>query len=164
MSNYSSILPEVMLLLTLTAIFVILFVTVLKIVRGVSFFQGKTAVIMALCVSVLCVVGLLQFLVVPGGTYNATEANMKITVTVSYLLLPQVALASAIAVIFSQLLLFASRILPGERPKARVKEPERPRTKSKSSGKPKKAKPAEKQSKEVACTAGEKARKGEGLS
>jgi len=139
MSNYISI-PEVMLLATLAAIFVILFVTMLKILRQVSFFQGKTAVVMALCVSVLCIVGLSQFLAIPGVTGTEIGIHNEAGSPISHLLLPYVALAVAVAVMLSQVLLFASKDLPVERPETSTKEAGRGRTKPR--GRPKNDSPA----------------------
>jgi undecaprenyl pyrophosphate phosphatase UppP len=141
MSNYISI-SEVMLLATLVAIFVILFVTMLKILRQVSFFQGKTAVIMALCVSVLCIVGLSQFLAIPGVTYSEAGIHNETSGPISHLLLPYVALAVAVAVMLSQVLLFASKDLSVERPKTSTKESGCGRTKPR--GRPKNDSPSSK--------------------
>lgn len=78
MINYVSLLPGVVLWLTLTAIFAVLFVVVLEIFRAVSFFKGRMPVIMALCVSVLFITGFSQRLLVPGETYNAAGAYLLV--------------------------------------------------------------------------------------
>ena len=88
-------------------------------------------------------------------TYTDAGTNNEVSVPISYLLLPYVALA--VAVILSQVLLFTSRILPVEKPEVPSKEPVRSSAKAKFRGRPKKEKPAEGQPKEVA-------REDEGLS
>jgi hypothetical protein len=138
MKEFITLLPEVMVLVLLAAIFVVLLVTILKILRQVAFFQGKTAVVVALSVSTLCIVGLAQLLTVPGGTYNAAEVGRKTNGGVSYLLLAYVALAIAAAVILSQVLLLASRISPNEKPESEARKSEHPLMVAKPRGRPKK--------------------------
>ena len=145
MENYISILPSVTLLVTLAATFAVLFAIMLKIFRGVAFFEGKTAVIMALCV---CIIGLSQFIVVPGRVYNAPEAKSEISVSG----LPYFALAVAVAVILSQVLLLAGRIPPSEEPEPLAKKSEQVVVEPKSPGRPKK--PVEKPSKETSKPVG----------
>jgi hypothetical protein len=104
-----SFLPTLALLVSLAAIFVVLFLAVLKILKSVSLFQGRTAVIMASCVAILCIVGLAQLLVAPRTEYRGQDANQKLESTGGYILLPYVTLAVAAAVILSQLLLMAGK-------------------------------------------------------
>ena len=149
MGNYISILPEVMLMLTLAAIFVILFVTILKILRQVSFFQGKTAIMMAVSLSVLFLVALSQFLAVPGGAYHVTGFGNEVNATAGYFWLPKVAFAVAAAVVFSQVLLLASRTPLSDKPEPVAQKHERAAAKRQPPGRPKKEKGTEKESKEA---------------
>jgi hypothetical protein len=125
MNGLISFLPTVALLVTLAAIFTVLFLAVLKILKSVSLFQGRTAVIMAVCVAVLSIVGLAQLLVAPRTQYGLQDANQKLKQTGGYVLLPYVALAVAAAVILSQLLLIAGKVTP-EKPPECATETQRP--------------------------------------
>jgi len=145
MKEFIKFLPELIVLVSLAAIFVVLFVTILKILRAVSFFRGTQVWVMAFSVALLCILGI----VAPIGTYNSADSDSRMNVTVSYLLLSHMALAVAVGVILSQILLLASKVLPGERSEVGTKEYGHPVTKGKSPGRPKKGKPAEVQSKEV---------------
>ncbi len=155
MQELNVLLPGIMSVLSLAAILIVLLFTILRLLRAASFFQGKIAVIMAMCISILFIVGMSQLLVVPGGMPNIAEANPGASVAVNYLLLPCLALAVAAAVVLSQVLLLASRIPPSEELSAGDretdgKESECSLAKAKSPGRPKKMdKPAEKESKEV---------------
>ena len=134
MSSHIS-LQDIMLVLFGVAVFVIVLTTVYKTLQK-TLFQGKTAIVMALAVSVLCIVGMYQFLGTPGDSSSGPEAGNKPNVTLNYILLPYVALA--VAILLSQLLLFASKILPGEKPEAIAKPTEPKLAKPKSPGRPKK--------------------------
>ncbi len=151
MSNYPS-LQDIMLVLFGVAVFVIVLTTVHKTLQK-TLFQGRTAILMALAVSVLCIVGMYQFLGAPGDPSSGADTGNKTNVTLNYILLPYVALA--VAILLSQLLLFASKILPGDKAEATTKPTEPKLAKPKSTaGSPKKEKPVEKQPKEVTKTAG----------
>ena len=55
-----------LLLISLVAIGVLLFVTILKVLREFSFFAGSTSVIASVCVTALCILGMREFLIGPG--------------------------------------------------------------------------------------------------
>jgi uncharacterized membrane protein len=150
MKECITLLPEVMVLLTVASIFVILFVTVLKILKAVSFFQGKTTVVMTLSICVLCIIGL--SLAVPTATHNTAAGSRNVDGTLCYLLLPYVAMAVAAAVILSQVLLLASRVSPGERGGSSAEKSENMAATTKPRGRPKKKEAAEAQSKAAART------------
>jgi len=114
MNAVISFLPTLALLVTLAAIFVVVFLAVLKILKNVSLFSGHTAVIMASCVAVLCIVGLAQLLVAPHVQYHKLEGGQKVESSGGYELLPYVALSVAAAVILSQLLLIGGNVSPEE--------------------------------------------------
>jgi hypothetical protein len=124
---------------TLASIFTILVVTILKLIRQAAFFQGKTAVVMAVSLSLLFLVALSQFLAVPAaGPGNAENAPVGY-----FYLLPGVGLAVAAVVVLSQVLLLASRIPPSEEPptsdgETYAKESKYSLAKPKSRGRPKK--------------------------
>jgi hypothetical protein len=121
MSNYIS-LQGIMLVLFGVAVFTIVLATVYRTLQK-TLFQGKTAILMALAVSALCIVGMYHFLEIPGDSPNSQETGNKTNITLSYILLPYVCLA--IAILLSQLLLFASKVLSGEKPAA-IAKPTKP--------------------------------------
>jgi hypothetical protein len=146
-----SILPNVVLVVSLAAIFIVLLVTILKILRAVSFFQGAQVWIMAVSVALLCILGM----VAPVGTYNSAHSDSRIEVTISYLPLSYTAPAVAVAIILSQVILLASRASPSEEAAAGAEKSEPPlAVRSKSPGRPKKEKSAEKELKDVAKPVG----------
>ena len=137
MSSYTS-LQDIMLILFGVAVFVIVLTTVHKTLQK-TLFQGRTTIVMALAVSVLCIVGMYQFLGTPGDSSSGPQTGNKTNVTLNYILLPYVALA--VAILLSQLLLFASKILPCERPEAIAKSTQTKLAKPKSPCRPKKKEP-----------------------
>ena len=135
MSNYIS--PQnIMLVLFGAAVFVIVLTTVHRTLQK-TLFKGRTAILMALAVSALCIVGMYQFLGGSVGASSSSNVENKTHVTLNYILLPYVALA--VAILLSQLLLFASKILPGDESEAIAKpiEPKLAKPKS-TAGRPKK--------------------------
>jgi len=152
MINYISF-QNIMLAVFGPAVFVIVLTTVHRTLQK-TLFQGRTAILMALAVSVLCIVGIYQFLGTSGDSSSGPETGNKTNVTLNYILLPYVALA--VAILLSQLLLFAGKMLTGAESEAVEKEKkplgqilEQIESKSKYPGRPKKEKPAEKESKET---------------
>jgi len=145
-----------MLVLFGAAVFVIVLTTVHRTLQK-TLFKGRTAILMALAVSTLCIVGMYQFLGGPVGASSSSNVENKTHVTLNYILLPYVALA--VAILLSQLLLFASKILPSEESETIAKKTEPKLTKPKPPRRPKKAKPAEKQSKDMTKIAGSPSRK-----
>ena len=100
------ILHEFMLLLSGVVIFTILFVVIHKILKQMSIFQGPATVIVAICVSLLSVIGLSRFFVIADVACKTTENRHDITL--NFILLPYTALAFAIILVL--LLSFVSRI------------------------------------------------------
>jgi len=140
MSDYiMSILKEVPLVATLASIFAILVVTILKVIKRAEFFYGKTAVLVAVSLSVLFLVALSQFLVEPPDAHHTPGSGSGVNATTRYFLLPGVALGVAAAVVLSQVLLLASRMPPDEKSEPPAKKPERFMVKPKSPGRLKKA-------------------------
>jgi len=106
MERSFSVLYEFMWFLSGTIIFVVLFVTTLKVLKQMSIFQGTTAVIVAICVSLLSAIGLSRFFVITDATCK-TAAN-RCDITLDFILLPYAALALSILLIL--LLWLISRI------------------------------------------------------
>ena len=160
MGNYMTIVRGLTLSVSLVSIFTVLVVTVLKVIRRAAFFKGKTAVLMAVSLSLLFLVALSQFLIVPDpGSGNSVNAP------VGYIyLLPGVGLTVAAAVVLSQILLLAGRTSPSEGPELLAKKSVSAVVKAKTSGRPKKEKSAEEDSKEVSRTGREATAMGEALS
>ncbi|MCJ7560168.1 hypothetical protein MUO79_06070 [Candidatus Bathyarchaeota archaeon] len=105
-------LSESTTFLCLAAIFVILFATIAKTLKEMSFFQKKTAMVVALCVSLLCIIGLNQSFFTIDKTHEVVHQGDKIRI-LPFLLLPYTALALAILLLL--LLLFAVRMFRGKR-------------------------------------------------
>jgi hypothetical protein len=134
MGNHISILQDFTLFVTLTSVFIVLVVTVLKVVKRAAFFQGKTSVLMAVALSILFLVGLSQFLVGPGQAYYGAGSAGASKAATNGSLLPAVALGVAAAVVLSQVLLLASKPSPGEKSEARATKSEHPRVVAKARG------------------------------
>ena len=100
------VLHEFILLLSATVIFTIIFVIIHKILKQMSIFQGPAVVIIAICVSLLSVIGLSRFFVIADVACKTTENRRDITL--DFTLLPYTALALAIILVL--LLSFVSRI------------------------------------------------------
>ncbi len=100
------VLHEFMLLLSGIVIFLILFVMIRKILKQMSIFQGPTSLVMAVCVSLLSVIGLSRFFVTADMRCKTT-AN-RCDITLDFIFLPYVALT--LAMILVLLLLFVNRI------------------------------------------------------
>ena len=102
-------IAEPLLVLSLVALVVLIFVTILKALRGSSFFTGKTAVVVAVCATLLSVIGIYEFLMAPERpqrpirSENNTDQNSGSRWTL--LLLPYAALS--IAILLGLLLLWA---------------------------------------------------------
>jgi hypothetical protein len=111
MINYIS-LQNIMLVVFGAAVFVIVLTTVHRTLQK-TLFQGRTATLMALAVSALCIVGMYQFLGAPDDSSRGPETGNQTNVTLNYLLLPYLVLT--VAILLSQLLLFASKILPHDK-------------------------------------------------
>jgi NADH:ubiquinone oxidoreductase subunit 5 (subunit L)/multisubunit Na+/H+ antiporter MnhA subunit len=90
------IFHQLLLLLCCVATFTILFVITLKILKQYSIFKGMTAVILALCISLLSVIGLSRSFIVTDVTCEAAENTYKIDFTIDIILLPYIAIGLAI--------------------------------------------------------------------
>ena len=117
------VLHEFILLLSGMAIFTILFVLINKALKQISIFQGPAAVIAAICVSLLSVIGLSRFFVIADVACKTTENRRDITL--DFILLPYTALALAIILVL--LLLFVNRISRNHRMNKSCKEISRKR-------------------------------------
>ena len=99
----------------LVAVAVLLFTIILQSLRECSFFGGTTAVIVAVCVTILCIIGLHEFFIIPVGSpgYRPASPNMDIGRSAGsggkLLLLPYASLSVAILLLL--LLLLARRIV-----------------------------------------------------
>ena len=161
MSNYiMSILKEVPLVATFASIFAILVATILKVIKRAEFFYGKTAVLVAVSLSVLFLVALSLFLVVPLEAHHTPGSDSAINAKTRYFLLPGLALGVAAAVVLSQVLLLANRMPPDKKPEPLTKKSDLIVVKSNSPGRPKrKEKPAKKALKKATKTTGEMVKK-----
>jgi amino acid transporter len=112
MKTFILALSEPTTFLCLAAIFIILFAIIAKTLQETSFFQKKTAVVVALCVSLLCIVGLYQSFFNIDKTHGMSEQSDK-NGALYFLLFPYTALA--LAILLLPLLLFALKVFRGER-------------------------------------------------
>ena len=115
-------------LVVLGAVFVILFMIISTTLKRAALFRGKTAIVVALAVSVLCIVGLCQFLGPGDKTAAVPLKEDKSGIGLHFILLPYATLA--IAMLLALLLLFLRNAFRGERLKRpstdhehRIKEP-----------------------------------------
>jgi hypothetical protein len=136
--GYISVFQDFTLFVTLASVFIVLVVTLMKIVGRAAFFQGRTAVLMAVALSVLFLVALSQFLVSPGQVYHGAGPVGGIKAVTHGSLLAGVALGIAAAVMLSQVLLLASRISPGEKSESRATKTDHPLLVAKRRGRRKK--------------------------
>ena len=96
MSNYISILPEILLAVMLASAFGILFLTILKIVRQTELFQGTTAMVFSLLISASAITGSAQLLVMPN---NIVGVEPERHIALNYSLLPAMILAGLIGIL-----------------------------------------------------------------
>ena len=108
-------LGEPLLFLVLASIFVILFVTILKVLKEVSFFKGSTAVIVAVCVSLLAIIGLSQLSAGGDGFQEVTNNEGRTGGILDFILLLYAALG--ITILLLLLLRFIAKIFRSERVK-----------------------------------------------
>jgi len=101
-----------MLVLCTAAIFVVLFATILRALKEMSLFTPGTTVVVALCVSLLCLIGLHHFLVSGQDSHAVSGRASEVTRQpgIEVILLPYAAMA--IAILLCLLLLGISRIFP----------------------------------------------------
>jgi uncharacterized membrane protein len=111
-----------MLVLCVMAIFVVLFATILRALKEMSLFTLGTSIVVALSVTVLCLIGLHHFLVSGENDKIASRHAAEIVgqTGIEIILLPYAALA--IAILLCLLLLGISIIFPIRR---RVEHPAR---------------------------------------
>jgi len=117
------VLHEFILFLSGVAIFTIPFVIIHKVLKQISIFQGPAVVIVAICVSLLSVIGLSRFFVITDVACKTTENRRDITL--DFIFLPYIALA--LAIILLLLLLFVNRISRNRRMNKSCKEISRKR-------------------------------------
>lgn len=108
MENLLANLGGFILALVIGAIFLLLFAIILKVLRENSIFSKMTTTIMALCMSLLCIIGL-QHSLLPGSDSHKSSGNGRALLT-SFDLILLIYAALAIAIIFISLLMFLSKI------------------------------------------------------
>ena len=106
---------QIMQWVFVVAVFVIVFITVLRILMEASSFRKEATVVLAFCVSVLCIVGVAQVIELPGPGTNSEAPTIAPQNPQYYVLLPFVALT--VAVLMAQLLVLTGKILPGGKAK-----------------------------------------------
>ena len=116
------LLSELVSLAALGAVFAILFITISTALKEASLFRGKAAIVVALAVSVLCIVGLSQFLGPGTRTADVPLRNDKSGIGWHTILLPYTTLAIAILLVL--LLSFLLKAFRGERLKRQLGDTE----------------------------------------
>ena len=118
MGNQNFILSEFVLLLSVAAIFIVIFTVIHRVLKKTSLFKGFTSVVVSICVSLLSFVGLSRLFVI-SDVVSETSANRR-DITFELILLPYSALI--IAVILVALLLLVSNISKHKREKKLFKK------------------------------------------
>ena len=118
METSNFILNEFILFLSVAIIFTLIFVIIHKTLKQMSIFQGPAVVIIAICVSLLSVIGLSRFFVIADVACKTTENRRDITL--DFILLPYTALALAIILVL--LLSFVNRLSRNHRTNKSCKE------------------------------------------
>lgn len=114
-------IAQPLLVISLAAFGVVIFATILRALREHSFFGNQTAFIVAVCVTVLSVIGIHEFCTVPGGppqhdTVSSDDSTGREAGDgISLFLLPYAALG--LAILLSLLLLLAVRFTQGSEEK-----------------------------------------------
>lgn len=111
--------PEFVMFLSAAVIFIIVFLVIKDVLKEFSIFKGKTSIIMAVCVSLLGIIGLYRFFVVTDGNSQPSE-NSDRTANIDFILLPYVVLI--ISILFCLLLKYIGKIFPGYRENRHSKE------------------------------------------
>jgi hypothetical protein len=150
MSNYISILPEILLAVTLVSAFGILFLTILKIVRQTELFQGRTAMFFSLLISASAITGCAQLLVMPN---NIVGVEPERNIALNYSLLPAIIPTGLIVIL--GLFAFVITTAPSNKDEIPAKKPAHSSMKPpKSPRRPREEKSATKESKESPKPAG----------
>lgn len=92
-------LSDFMLILIAVTVFSILFVVIKNSLQNTTLFKGRTFVVLAVCVSLLCIIGLYRFFIVTDGTTEAVR-NEDEMLDPDFILLPYVALAISIFILW----------------------------------------------------------------
>ena len=112
-------LSESTSLLCLMAIFILLFVIILKSLKQASIFGKKATVVISLCVSLLCIIGLSQSFAPAEKASYVSDNSSNHTPELDFILLFYAALA--IALLLSPLLWFITKIFLGDKHKKKSK-------------------------------------------
>lgn len=124
MKEHILMLSESTSLLCLIAFFTLLFVIILKSLRYTSFFGRKTSVVLSLCVSLLCIIGLSQ-LFVTDKVSKVSEISRNYVPDFNLILLPYEALA--VVILLSPFMWIIVKIFycDKQRPKRLHRKPEK---------------------------------------
>lgn len=108
-------ITELLLAISLVALGLLFFVMIMRSLREFSFFESRTALIVAVCVTILSTIGIHEFFIAPGGPteYTPTSSDTNIDQNKGFggslFLLPYAALA--VAIVLSLSLLSVRRII-----------------------------------------------------
>jgi len=106
--------------LCFAALFVLLYLVIYKSLKFSSFFRGPTAIVVAVCVSLLSVIGMMRMFTVGGWDINVENNSSKSDDGLDIVLIPYTALALSILAVI--ILLFLSRLFKGNEIERRSKE------------------------------------------
>ena len=106
--------------LCFAALFVLLYLVIYKSLKFSSFFRGPTAIVVAVCVSLLSTIGVMRTFTVGGWDINVENNSSKSGDGLDIILIPYTALALSILVVL--ILLFLSRLFKAKKIERRSKE------------------------------------------
>jgi len=118
--NAVTFLPEIVVTVFLAAVFVLVYLTVWKTLRDHASFGKSNTAVLAFCVSVLCVLGVAQFIAWPGHSSNDGPVAERPVDLLHWILIPFACLA--ISVLLAQLLTLTTTMMPDAKAKSSAKK------------------------------------------
>ena len=107
-------------ILCFAVLFILLYLVILKSLKFSSFFRGPTAIVIAICASLLSAIGVMRTFTVGGWDINVENNSSKSGGGLDIILIPYTALALSILTVL--ILLFLSRFFKGNKIERRSKE------------------------------------------
>ena len=118
--NVATFLSEITAGVFFVTVFVLVYVTVCRTLRDNASFGKAHTIVLALCVSILSVLGMVQSTTWPLSSPGGEPVSHAPRNLLHWILVPYVCLA--VTVLLAQLLALTSRILPDEKDASRVKK------------------------------------------
>ena len=127
MANLIFLMQSPLIMLSLAVIGILLFVIILKTLKEISLFGDGAGTVIAVCVTILCLIGVYEFIISPGGAIvhklNPSELNADKHSHFGFhlILLPYASLAITLLLLML-LLRFKKFIQPGKEKRSIEKE------------------------------------------